>query len=306
VKKANDQTEQLKRARWEFLKRDMKRFDDFMQMPEIQSFVEWLKQHPDMGDLDECLKDSIQIDAVVDGTGILFKSWFKVLRKLLDAGTHPLLCEDKDDLYKEQVLADSKEIIQQLTIFETLGQTMIVSVNLDRPKHVIMAEFEAILNRCKTTYQTGKNRIFEFDANMKFSGITIEKDQRAAWLSKTDELLEVWDMYGDAGQQPGKRTFEQISMILKRPVSTVKDQWRVAYQKIYGKPYDPEMKYSTEEKKADADQLCAKCPYGAKCYRGDDWYPCPEYLQRLGRERTLNTVEYREDLLFSNEEPIDD
>jgi hypothetical protein len=141
---------------------------------------------------------------------------------------------------------------------------------------------------------------------MKFSGITIEKDQRAAWLSKTDELLEVWDMYGDAGQQPSKLTFQQVARRVNRPLSTVKDQWRVAYQKIYGAPYDPEVRDSTEEKKADADQLCAKCPYDAKCYRGNDWYPCNEYLQRLGRERTLKTVEYREDLLFSNEEPIDD
>ena len=61
-----------------------------------------------------------------------------------------------------------------------------------------------------------------------------KKKQRLKWLSIYDELLEVWDLYTDAGQQPWKRTFQQISKKVGRPLSTVKNQWNKAYEKIYG------------------------------------------------------------------------
>jgi hypothetical protein len=124
------------------------------------------------------------------------------------------------------------------------------------------------------------------------------KEKRLKWLSIYKEVLEVWDLYEHAGQQPWKRSFQQISKKVGRPLSTVKDQWNKAYEKIYGKIYKPETKYTTEEKRGDADKLCASCPYGAKCYRRGDWYPCRDYLAIAGKEKNVKFTEYKDSFLY--------
>ncbi|MCX5839417.1 MAG: hypothetical protein NTW71_13025 [Deltaproteobacteria bacterium] len=155
-------------------------------------------------------------------------------------------------------------------------QTLMIGVDLTRTKEVIMAEFEILLDMQRE-----------------------RKRGRMKWLSIVDELLEVWDLHNQAGQQPWQKTFRQISKKVGRPLSTVKDQWYQAYEKIYHKPYDPESKYATEEKRGDAAQLCAKCPHGAGCYKkSGEWIPCSEYENIAGKERNLRSLEYRDNILY--------
>ena len=66
----------------------------------------------------------------------------------------------------------------------------------------------------------------------------------------------------------------------------------MAYEKIYGVPYTPEIKFTNEGKKADADALCANCPHNAKCYKSGDWFPCADYLKLAGTEKTAQFFEY--------------
>ena len=137
-------------------------------------------------------------------------------------------------------------------------------MDLTRNKDVILTEVAELI----TDYQ-------------KWLGLNEMKKTRLKWLPKIDELLEVWDLYDRAGQKPAKRTFRQIAKKVGRPLSTVKSQWYMAYEKIFGKPYayDPEIKIQHGRKKALADALCAKCPHGAKCCGKDDFYPCSDYLK---------------------------
>ncbi len=123
------------------------------------------------------------------------------------------------------------------------NDTLIVGVDLTRPKDSILAEISSLLDMQKK--HTGK---------------------REKWLPIVPELLQVWDLYEAAGKTPAIQSFRNISRKLGRPISTVKDQWYAAYEKIYRKPYKPESKAATEEKRADADALCAKCPYGARYF----------------------------------------
>ena len=89
-----------------------------------------------------------------------------------------------------------------------------------------------------------------------------------------------------------------------RPLSTIKDQWRAAYEKIYRIPYNPESKYTSEEKKADADQLCVNCPYitpkGVPCYKGGEQYPCTKYLKISGKEKSIKLTEYRDNIRYND------
>jgi hypothetical protein len=160
---------------------------------------------------------------------------------------------------------------------------LLMGVDLTRNKEVILEEVKRV--------------ILEYQKKL---GVHEVPEKRFKWLSMVDELLEVWDLYDHAGQRPWKETFKRISEKVGRPLSTVKDQWRTAYEKIYGQPYDANSKFATEEKRGDADQLCAKCPHGAICYKkGGDWVPCRDYLKVAGREKTRKAVSYRDDLQYS-------
>lgn len=223
----------------------------------------------------------------------------EALPKLKDHPIH-IKYEEKQEMYREQILKNAKHILNQI-IFPYPSESLVITVNLNRSKESIMAEVEEIITDELNNYHEELNKVFLFDVNKKFVGTEQnDKKERMKWLSIVDELLEVWDLYDQAGQQPVKITFKQIARKVNRPLSTVKDQWRTAYEKIYHIPYNPESKYVTEEKKINADQLCAKCPHGAKCYRGNDWFPCNDWLKIAGKERNIKFVEYCDNILYND------
>ena len=182
-----------------------------------------------------------------------------------------------DEYYLEELIRDAENIVRNL-MRERSSRMLLVSIDLERSTEAIMAEVrERVIGE--------KREISE---------------SRLKWLSKVDEFLKVWDLYIEAGQRPTKDTFRQISRKVKRPLSTVRDQWHEAYRRIYGESYNPESKYSTEEKRAEADLLCVKCPHGAKCYRRADWFPCSDYMKISGKERRPKTIEYMETFDYSD------
>ena len=126
------------------------------------------------------------------------------------------------------------------------------------------------------------------------------KPNKSRFRTEAWKAHEVWDLWEEAGKTPAIQTFKYISKKVGRPLSTVKSQWYQAHEKIKGRPYDPKAKYSTEKKRRDADQLCSKCPHGAICYKkSGEWIPCQEYLKIAGLEKGIKTVEYMDDIFYS-------
>lgn len=297
-----DQTKELSRAKWEFLTRNPKAKKEYEELEMIRSFREWhekalkkeaelLKTYPEMkaaydkleilpmGECDELLKDSMCLPSVIEGGTYI--SWFKVLRRL---GGKPYDYQELNLLWKEQILKDAKTLLDELIPTNMPDETLIVSIDLTRPTETILAEINEILSKNKA--RLAKER---------------PEKHRLKWLSVVDELLEVWDIYDRAGQQPWQKTFRQISRKVKRPLSTVKDQWKKAYKKINGKPYEPESKYTTEEKSGDADEFCSKCPHDAVCYKkSGEWIPCQDYLRIAGKGKNSQLIEYRDDILYDD------
>lgn len=185
-----------------------------------------------------------------------------------------------EKLYLEELLKNSKGIVEYL-LKEKTRRKALVAIDLERKTEDILAEIKEIV-RC-----------------MK-SSIALS---RLKWLPIVDDLLMVYDLYCAEGKAPGSVTFKMISKKLNKPISTVKSQFYLAYEKIHEVPYAPEVKFSTKEKKIEADKLCTKCPHGAKCYKANDWFPCAEYLQIGGKERRVDHLEYK-DALFSGESDI--
>ena len=175
---------------------------------------------------------------------------------------------------------DYESIIKYLTNTKP-EETLILGIDLNKPKKVILAEVKEFVDRHK-----------------------IADKSRDKWLTMKNEILEVWDLYKLAGKQSAKLTFSQISRKVNRPLSTVKDQWRKAYELIYRTPYNPDMKYSSEEKKIEATDICKKCPHITSkkmpCYKGGEFYPCIEYLEVAGKERKQKTAEYQDNILYED------
>lgn len=213
-------------------------------------------------------------------------SWDDFARKR-DAQDPFKLDHDKlKDKVMEMYCRDAKDVFKELMDRNPFPH-LLLGVDLMRSKDVILAEVADLISE----YQ-------------KKLGLDELKKSRLKWLGVVDELLEVWDLYEIAGQQPTSMTFSQISKKIKRPLSTVKSQWYTAYEKIFLEKYDPESKYATEEKRAEADSLCSDCPYAKdgktpKCYHGKDWHPCSEYLRIAGREKMAFLVEYN-DLIYKH------
>ena len=145
--------------------------------------------------------------------------------------------------------------------------TLIVGINLKRPKDAIMAELTNLLDM--QIQRTGK---------------------RDKWLPLVDELLQVWDMWAAYEK---RRCFHLIAKRLSIPETTVKARWKRAYILIHRKPY------TKKAGKSSAIELCAKCKDQGKCYRTVngvmDFYPCAAYLKLTGKSYT------REKLLEKDE-----
>jgi len=296
--KPADQTQELRRAKLEFLKRNRQAYKAF-----VAAYKRLLDGFEGV-DTEELLAESLQRPAAANASLQFMASWFKLMH---DMDGHPLLLptEEKAALYREQILTDARGILERiLAPFESAADCLLVSCDLTRPKKVILAEAEKVLDNELQTYRRATGHEWVEPEAGGWEKETLPQS-RLKWIGITDELLQVWDEYQRAGKQSALKTFEQIAGKIGRPVSTIKDQWRLAYEKIYGEPYTPDLKFSSEEKRREADSLCASC-MDAKCYRrgGDDdgisWFPCKKYLELAGVERKLKTVEYNEKILYGD------
>jgi len=296
--KPADQTQELRRAKLEFLKRNRQAYKAF-----VAAYKRLLDGFEGV-DTEELLAESLQRPAAANASLQFMAAWIKGTHNM---DGHPLLLptEEKAALYREQILTDARGILERiLAPFESAADCLLVSCDLTRPKEVILAEAEKVIDNEWQTYRRATGHEWVETEAGGWEKETLPQS-RLKWIGITDELLQVWDEYQRAGKQSALKTFEQIAGKIGRPVSTIKDQWRLAYEKIYGEPYTPDLKFSSEEKRREADSLCASC-MDAKCYRrgGDDdgisWFPCNKYIELAGKERKLKTVEYNEKILYGD------
>lgn len=281
----DEQSRELNKALFEFLKRNKSKFEEFLERSEIESISVLCEQYnATQENIEDLLSDSLGMSAIIDGEPC-FDAYLRAFNRAEKKNNlwkqRPFLPSEviKDtnqfsNLYFEELVKDSVNIVKKYMSERPL-ERLLVSIDLTRST-------EAILSEIKEKVGSEKRLI---------------KETRLRWLPKGDKLLEVWDLYDQAGQNPTTMTFKIISKKVGRPLSTVKSQWYMAYEKIFGKAYDPEIKYTSEEKKTDATKLCAKCPHEAKCYRKGDWYPCTDYLKIAGKERqTPNNLEFKDEI----------
>ena len=305
--KPAEQTKELNRAKWELLKRnedELKKFKELLDKNEkkrdelstyLASFFTgevdpkskeaWdflLKNGLDAVDKD--LTEYLQKEEISPAV----KSVWNSLNYIMDLHNRAVSDEQDpsnmgDGELKKKIIEmycmEAKQIFNELTNRNPFSH-LLLGIDLTRSKEVIIEEVREII----TDYQAKL-------------GVNELKKARLKWLPKVDELLEVWDLYDQAGQKPTVMTFKIISKKVGRPLSTVKSQWYKAYEMIFGEVYDPEIKYTTEEKKTEATKLCAECPHDAKCYRRGDWSPCADYLRIAGKERkTPNNLEFKDEI----------
>jgi len=285
----DQQTEELGRAAFEFLKRNPEKFEAYKkQIENIRP-----KTFPNLESMPEELKIRIQKLLLSNeyeylqrpaADGIYY--WWDFWRKNLDKFC-TMTFEEENARMLEMMIRDAQSIFSLLTYREP-SNTLLIGVDLRRTKAAIMAEIEKIVDENQFCYR-GRDYT----------------QTREKWLPLLDELLQVWDLYSAAGRQPVKTTFRQIAKKVGRPLSTVRDQWLIVYGKIFDEQYKLEEKYSTEEKRASADELCAKCPHATagktpKCYRSGDFIPCAEYLRLAGKERMVKSVEFGENIDYES------
>lgn len=286
---AANQTEKLRRARWEFIRRNsdkkkeldeiIERHEKWMRGSEIMKSQGALVEIRDRLDAPEFLnfnptddvKACLQPPAAKEASLHFFQSWWRCLGRI---NPFRLSYEEKQAAWRAQILKDAPAIMDRMLPVNP-SECLILTVDLTRTKEAILEEIEAIVTEQKKAYDeaTGER-------------------SRLKWLPKTSELLQVWDLYEKAGQTPIIKSFALVASQMGRPLSTVKSQWYTAYEKIYGEKYDPESVFSTEEKRSTADALCARCPHSFKCYRKNgDWVPCADFLRLAGKERRLETYD---------------
>jgi len=295
--KPADQTEKLNRAKREFIKRNknsMKKINELFEQDgkkrdelsthlstRFGEFNPKLKEGWDLylklcfDAVDKDFAEYLQKETIPPAVNAVWE-WVNYTIEL--AGDDMALRQSAEDPLKmpidelkkkviEMYCRDAKRVFEELTNQNPFSH-LLIGLDLTRSKDVILAEVRELI----THYQN-------------ILGLDEIKKPRLKWLPIADELLEVWDLYDQAGQKPVARTFNTISKKVGRPLSTVKSQWYMAYEKIFGKAYDPEIKYTTEEKEIDATKLCVSCPHEAKCYKKGDWYPCADYLKIAGKEK---------------------
>ena len=320
-RKPRDQDSELRRANWEFFKRNKDEVAFMKKRYELLSPV-----YKEVNTFKKFVLSIGRPAAVTAGSGFS--------RGLLKASHSSLTPEKKRTQYRKNVFSNKDKILSEmLQYYPDPSECLILLCDRTRTKEAIMADVEKQLGiffereksevdwNSTTPLEIVKKDIIEHGNGVERVRLdtpdgkpyTLKKiapipQVRLKWLSNLDELLEVWDAYEHAGQQATRTTINQIALDIGRPVNTVKDQWRSAYEKIKGKQYDPESKISTEEKKREAELLCATCP-DAKCYKKDNyeksstsWYPCADYLKISGKDRELNTSMYIEGKMYENDD----
>jgi hypothetical protein len=324
--KPENQTDELGRAKWEFLKRNRKELKKVREFwKEDQEWYEKrreeeqkaLKKYPEMREAfkklnhspmpewDEVAKESMQRPAAFNAGLTLYMAWFETARE-----KNIILCnaDEKQKLWRERLSNDAKKILSDITAqYPVLDECGLITIDLTRSKKTIMAEVSKIVDEELKLYRLNTGSEWVQDENGKWSRHFIDNATRLKWLSITDELLEVWDLYQRAGKQSALKSFAQIARKLRRPTSTVRQQWLLAYEKIYGTPYTPDVHFTSEQARREADELCANCPYNFKCYRKEKagdllWFPCQEYLEIAGKERKLRAIEFKEELFYEDQD----
>jgi len=286
-----DQTKKLSEARYEFLKRNPEKMRDTED-----AFKDFRASRKNHKELEEEIERDIIERAIRKGmclpaawqAGFIWSYMRLIINKKPKPGTG---YNERITMWREQILEEAKLILDQM-ILPHPGETLLISIDLKRSKKVILAEVERLFHEARKDYQSG----------WIHKGGGPVKESRLKWLPIADELLEVWDLWDKAGQTPWQKSFRTISRKVGRPLSTVKTQWRLAYEKIYGKPYEPESKYENGAKFEEATELCAKCPHIAgkrlPCYKSGEWLPCSEYIKLMGKQPSIRTVEFHDELQY--------
>jgi len=308
-----DQTEELNKAKVEFIKRNEKEFNEFKELfekdnkvrdqflTELASLMGGRSQkYKDSWDLllrdqifDNGLKEKIAKNKTYPAANGLFPYMNFAMHNEHYVMAHggrnlfQMSLTERDKKCLDYFCQNARPIFSELTNNKP-SKHLLVGIDLTRNKETILAEIAELV----TLHQLR-------------TGIKENKKERLKWLPIVDEIIEVWDLYQQAGKQPARVTFKDTARITKRPLSTVKDQWRKAYEMIYGIPYEPELKYATEEKRADGEKLvCVQCPHlttkGAKCQRDGEFYPCAEYLKIVGKEKKVTLTELHDNILYDN------
>lgn len=280
--KPKDQTKALAKARLEFLKRNEKAFAEFLEQIGNEALQLWER----MGmSAEEALQEIQAAPAAINGKPVFIASWMRVLSTLRPGMDY----DEINDRYRKQILKDSRSILENLMFsFPYPDESLFLVADLNRSKEAIMAEIDEIVTEERNRLKKERQRDFILDDGKVTMIEKKEPDNRLKWLPIVDALLEVWDLWSEAGKTPAIQTFTLIAKKLKRPISTVKDQWYSAYEKIQGEKYSSTVKLATEEKRADADAMCAKCGKITQCYRERngmmDFIPCKAYLRAIGIE----------------------
>jgi hypothetical protein len=320
AKKSNpkSQTKELNRARLEFLMRNPEKLRELKKLftqnekdrkkwvaciaelsgdnPKIKEAWDFLSQNLGYAfnkDFEETLMRITTLPAAKAGGWHFVNFAMANANRVMVHGGKEVFEMTKDELnekFLDYLCQNAREIFTELTGGQPV-KYLFVALDLSRTKEVILAEVDELITQHKKEVALNSEDI---------------PQKRNKWLPLVNELQEVWDLYEGAGQQPWQKTFRKISDKVGRPLSTVKDQWRQAYKQIYDVQYDKDSKYTTEEKRRNADQLCSKCPHRAKgsplprCYNKSDWIPCQDYLKIAGKERSVKWTAYKDNILYHN------
>jgi len=234
AKKINpkDQTRELNRARFEFLKRNKEKFEEFLKYffkddlengtikpstdmaKVLQDYCE-SKKYP-LEEFEEILQDSLGrpavmsfFDASMEAVYRAFKRCCQILKisperkeQLVWEGWKAISSlEHFDAFFLEELLKDSEKIIKAL-MSDMPSKLFLVSIDPTRPVDSILAEVKELV-------KTEKREL---------------PNSRLSWLPIADNILAVWDLWDEAGQ-PARQAFKNIAKKLNVPESTVKARW---------------------------------------------------------------------------------
>ena len=243
--KPKDQTRELGKARYEFLKRNKHKFEEFLAGNDTQRFLNYCKElniKPE--EIDNSLAEDMETPAI---TGIepcmnAYMRAFNKAEKKGDINVPFLVGEvisdmaEFSELYLDELIKASKSIIREYMSDKPL-ERLLVSIDLSRSTEVILSEIKTLVTSEKREMQ----------------------QTRLSWLSTVKDLLTVWDLWVVTGE-PARQAFKNMAEKLNVPESTVKARWYKAYELIYERPYetDPVRRQELLADKA-IQELCLRC-----------------------------------------------
>ncbi len=283
--KPKEQTDKLNEARFEFLKRNPKKLDELKKLyiqneekrrrvvlnaagdnPKLQAAWDFF--------LADTFTDAEFKDRITEiETGPAANVGPHVSRFIMareydimlhgGKGVNDMTEKEFNEAYLEYLCKHAREIFAELTNGQPVWH-MLLGVDMSRTKEAILAEVAELITQRQNRAGLGLEDI---------------RQERLKWLSIVDELLAVWDVWAAYEQ---KQCFHLIARKMKKPESTIKARWRLAYRLIHGE------EFTKEKATDDAIQLCAKCAEQKKCYKIKDgemeFHPCAAYVKWAGRD----------------------